>query len=430
MPTNFDAKVPGNSPFILSENRTPPSSSHEVNSQIQLALQRFGEVGDQNASSIPTTVSPAGYSAFNTSFGAAGDELRLHTSPRALAADIEEPRSRPAPVVSPAAAFLSSFSSPVFSPPPPDATGLKVAGYTLGATIGHGGFSTVKEAVSPTGAVVAVKIVLNTVFDHLSPEDRMRQQSRFTHEERIWASLSHENILPLFHCHHTPEATYFCTLHCPAGSLFDILKRDGHPALEQTDAGCMFRQVVKGLQYMHDTMGLVHGDIKLENVLVDESGVCRLSDFGLTRHTGGTPCSSDEERIDRVPNMEVKGTLKATRDRSRGRRSGTSALPVHLSLMRRGKSRHRNSIPTPLPSALTPPTHPDHAFLPGSLPYAAPELLLPRTDVMSGRGTRYLPNPAQDMWALGVLLYALLTGGYPFQDPFEPRLQMKILRGM
>ena len=67
---------------------------------------------------------------------------------------------------------------------------------------------------------------------------------------------------------------------------------------------------------------------------------------------------------------------------------------------------------------------PTHSFQPGSLPYAAPELLLPQT---SGA---LRPHPSQDIWALGVMLYTLLTGRLPYSDAFEPRLQMKILNGM
>lgn len=312
--------------------------------------------------------------------------------------------------MSPAAMFLSSFSPSLSSCAPlPDDEGQIVAGHVLGPIVGHGGFSTIRTASSPTGDTVAVKIVRRGDLTKQPDPDACRR--RLDQEAQVWASLQHEHILPLFSPEHTPYADYFITQYCPAGSLFDILKRDGRPALPQDDVGTMFRQVVRGLQYMHEVAGYVHGDIKLENVMVDEMGVCKIGDFGMARKIGET---DDVHQLDHHTGL------------SQSRKPAKQGLHTHLSLIRhtkahgsRNTSRHRNS--TPVQNTLSP--SPGQVYQQGSLPYAAPELLLPQI------GTPYLPHPAQDIWALGVMLYTLLTGRLPFMDSFEPRLQMKILNG-
>ncbi|TCD65872.1 hypothetical protein EIP91_002134 [Steccherinum ochraceum] len=331
--------------------------------------------------------------------------------------------------MSPAAMFLSAFSSPTSQAAAlPDDEGETVAGYTLGPVIGYGGFSTIRRASSAQGGTVAIKIVRRSEVAKQADPEHAREQ--LDHETQVWSSLGHEHILPLFTSSHTSYADFFVTLYCPAGSLFDILKRDGRPALPQDDAGMMFRQVVRGLRYLHEGAGIVHGDMKLENVLVDEMGVCKIGDFGMARKIG------EFDRIDGLPVTEVVEDMAYTSRRAVQRfasmkvkpsaRQGTSTLPVHLSLLRHHSGpRHRNSSPLPNAAEIT---HvlPNPTFQPGSLPYAAPELLLPQSEA----ALHPRPHTAQDIWALGVMLYTLLTGRLPFSDPFEPRLQMKILHGV
>ncbi|TFY61229.1 hypothetical protein EVJ58_g4651 [Rhodofomes roseus] len=289
---------------------------------------------------------------------------------------------------------------------PEDAEGAIVAGYTLGPIIGVGGFSTIRQATSSEGGSVAIKIVRRSDLS-------ARVRKRLGRETTIWRSLSHEHVLPLFSVTQMPHADYYVTLYCPAGTLFDILKRDGHPALPQDDAGMMFRQVVRGLRYLHEVAGVVHGDMKLENVLVDEMGVCRIADFGMARKIGEV-----EEPDAESSESSSRGTPATLPRRSHGTQG---PLHKHLSLMRHGGARHRGS--TPLPSSTTTPCR-SREFPQGSLPYASPELLLPSSS------TAHSPNPAQDIWALGVMLYTLLTGRLPFMDSYDPRLQMKILHGV
>ncbi|KAJ3747757.1 hypothetical protein DFH05DRAFT_1458041 [Lentinula detonsa] len=315
--------------------------------------------------------------------------------------------------LSPAAMFLSGFSAFPTTLSLPDDEGEIVAGYLLGPVIGYGGFSIVRRASSTSGGVVAVKI------GNIS-----RAQKRLDHETRIWASLNHEHILPLFTSLHDSYADFFVTLYCPAGSLFDILKREGRPALQQDDVGQMFRQLVRGIRYLHDDARIVHRDLKLENVLVDESGTCKITDFGMARKIGEVIEADQEEEEEENEDelVDVSHGVHRAASVSYATSLAKLRLPFHKTPNRalgRGP-RHRNSTTTSTTHNLS-----KTVFQPGSLPYAAPELLLPPSNC-----ELYLPHPAQDMWALGVMLYTLLSGRLPFLDSFEPRLQMKIMHGV
>jgi len=122
------------------------------------------------------------------------------------------------------------------------------------------------------------------------------------------------------------------------------------------------------------------------------------------------------------------------------RSTNAAALHGHLPRNKNGSSsspfatqgrRYTHTI-RPLPGQLNraPPAAPKHNFPQGSLQYVSPELLQPTYAPKSSRKlVSSGSNPAQDIWALGVMLYVLLSGTFPFNDSFEPRLVDKIVRG-
>src|SRR5713226_632763 len=265
--------------------------------------------------------------------------------------------------MSPAAMFLSAFSPAVSAAPLPDDEGEEIEGYRLGSIIGYGGFSTIRRAFSPTGGSVAVKIVRRSNL--ASQANPTQARDRLENEASIWKTLSHEHILPLFHFSHTPYANFFFMLLCPAGTLYDILKRDGRPALPHDDAGTLFRQVVRGVRYLHEQMGLVHADLKLENILVDEMGVCRICDFGMTRSIGEepeehAPAPQMAPRLVRDQGSAVD-SFRSSRPASVLRGRGSLKAAGHLSPFHHHNSRPRRRESTPITSQAHPQAPQPHA---------------------------------------------------------------------
>ncbi|KAF9156111.1 hypothetical protein DFQ26_009465, partial [Actinomortierella ambigua] len=144
-----------------------------------------------------------------------------------------------------------------------------VGNYHLGETIGQGTYGKVKLATHVlTGQQVAVKIVAKT------------HASIITREIYHWRTLAHPNIAHLHEVLTTESKIYLVTEHCRNGELLETLIRDGRcsPALSRR----WFRQICLAVQHCH-AKKIVHRDLKLENILLDEHNDIKLIDFGFTR---------------------------------------------------------------------------------------------------------------------------------------------------
>lgn len=322
---------------------------------------------------------------------------------------------------SPASTYLSKWHRDPSSSVDPDEDGQTIGDdgeYVIGRQIGYGGFSVVKEVYSFENnrqIMRAVKIVRKHVQGK-EEDDNDKLQDEFEHEVSIWRHLRHEFILPLVAVFSSPFATFCIMQMNTGGTLFDLVRSRrrrspstfpsdhfGEEQLAHIPSGDRshdllpldlvrhyLQQLASALRYLHQDMRVIHRDIKLENCLIstqttsldeDPETKLLLCDFGMADF------------------IDVEGREEPTFE-------NTFPDPAE-----QNEETESSQIIGPAGTSTN---------IAGSLQYASPELI---------KASKPLFRPSIDMWAFGVVAYALLTTDLPFKHSFLPKLQMMILKG-
>ncbi|MGB3634845.1 MAG: protein kinase, partial [Rubrobacteraceae bacterium] len=155
--------------------------------------------------------------------------------------------------------------------------------FLLGQKIGSGGMSNVYLGADEVlDRPVAVKV--------LKPEFMESDiGARFRREGRTAAKLSHPNIVQVYDAGEDElegkNASYIVMEHVPGGDLKELVKEKG--PLPEKELSRLGADVASGLAHAHD-QGIVHRDIKPQNVLLDEYGRPKVTDFGIARALDST----------------------------------------------------------------------------------------------------------------------------------------------
>jgi serine/threonine-protein kinase len=157
----------------------------------------------------------------------------------------------------------------------PITVGALLAGrYRVTARIGAGGMATIYRAHDESlERDVAVKVL----HPHLAHDDSL--QVRFRAEARAAAGLLHPNIVNVFD-QGAGEVPYIVMEYVDGPSLREVLDRRGR--LNPGEALAVIEPVVQALRRAH-AAGLVHRDVKPENVLIAADGTVKVADFGIAR---------------------------------------------------------------------------------------------------------------------------------------------------
>jgi len=167
-------------------------------------------------------------------------------------------------------------------PPPTDLLGRTVGPYDIERLLGQGGFAWVFAGRELDGTAVAVKILMPR---HAGDP---QFESRFRNEAETAKQLQHPNIIRIRFVARSGNYVYFAMDLC-ADSLAARLEREG--PLPEVDIVRIAGDVARALQFAH-TQGVIHRDLKPDNILLHADGRAVLSDFGIARAVSGYVAST------------------------------------------------------------------------------------------------------------------------------------------
>ncbi len=181
------------------------------------------------------------------------------------------------------------YPSGSFIPPSPQELAARLHNLEVTELLGQGGMGVVYKGRQPfLDRTVAIKVIR----PDLGNEDQWQQ--RFLHEARSLAKLLHPYIVTVFDFGKAGDLCYFVMEYVEGKSLRELL---AGKAVTTRDVLDFVPQVGEALQHAHE-QGVVHRDVKPENIIVDRRNRVRLVDFGLAKLFGPrVQPSPDDESI-------------------------------------------------------------------------------------------------------------------------------------
>ena len=162
--------------------------------------------------------------------------------------------------------------------------GDEFAGHRIDAVAGRGGMGVVYRALQLD---LERHVALKVITQQLAEDDTFRD--RFVRESRAAASIDHPNVIPIYYTGEHEGVLYIAMRYVEGPDLRSLVR--AHDRLDPERAARLIAQVGAALDAAH-ARGIVHRDVKPENVLLHAADHVYLTDFGLTKRVdslGGIP---------------------------------------------------------------------------------------------------------------------------------------------
>ena len=152
--------------------------------------------------------------------------------------------------------------------------------YELVRPLGHGAMATVDLAQD---VELDRPVALKRLAENLARDEELRR--RFVREARLAARLAHPNVVRVFDVGEDDGRPFIAMEYVDGETLAEVVARRG--ALPPAEAAGLGMQICAGLAAAH-AAGLVHRDVKPQNLLLGSDGVLKLGDFGIAVGHEGT----------------------------------------------------------------------------------------------------------------------------------------------
>jgi serine/threonine protein kinase/Tfp pilus assembly protein PilF len=157
--------------------------------------------------------------------------------------------------------------------------GQTISHYKILEKLGEGGMGVVYKAQDiQLQRIVALKFLPPHIADH--PEEK----SRFIHEAQSASALNHPNVTTIYGIEESPEGLFIAMEYVEGRTLKQIIEKDTLSIKKVLDIGI---QMCEGIAMAHEK-GVVHRDIKSDNIMVTPRGQVKIMDFGLAKLKGAT----------------------------------------------------------------------------------------------------------------------------------------------
>ena len=315
-------------------------------------------------------------------------------------------------------------------------------------SLGRGSFSEVKLFTHlPSGHEYAVKCISKESISRC--RDILYSSAK---EYSVLTSCCHRHIIKLHSVFHKQGSLCFALDYCPQGDLHHYVHSHGPVSLKECKQ--IMQEIIEAVEYLHFTKKIVHGDIKPENIVFDEAGHIRLVDFGSSfdfdellsdndirneslehlyhSFSEGRSYRYSDETAHRVVAKRVKWRKILIRAIAKGSRfifkgiqkitrlfracfmrygrpqANGSETPSHADFILRGMQPHSKSPLCRIGQ--------NKSQLCGTIDYMPPEMFL-----------RSKLSAANDLWAIGCILYFLLNGHPPFEGSTDEIVASAVL---